>query len=235
MLQIKHLTISVDDKQIVKDFSLTLKKGEVIAISGPNGSGKSSLVQFLAGNPKFKKVSGEVKLAGRNLARMKPEKRLREGIFISFQKAIEIPGVSTAQVLRASLNAVRKYKKQQPIDIATFHKLVKPFFEIVDLDPKFLSRDFNCGFSGGESKKLEFIQYLLLVPKLAIFDEVDSGLDTKSTNKIIDYIKNKKPKDQSIIIVTHDPNLVKSIKPNRTIVIPAKAGIQDLDPASSAG
>ena len=177
MLSIKNLHASVEGKEILKGINLEIKAGEVHAIMGPNGSGKSTLSQVLAGNDAFEVTSGEVTLNGDNLLDLETEERAREGIFLAFQYPVEIPGVSNLQFLRTAVNAMRKHRGEEEMNAAEFMKLAKEVSKQVDLDPAFLKRGVNEGFSGGEKKRNEIMQALLLQPKLAILDETDSGLD----------------------------------------------------------
>ena len=180
MLSIKNLHACVEDKQILNGLNLEIKAGEIHAIMGPNGSGKSTLSQVLAGNEAFDVTKGEVTFNGDNLLDLATEERAREGIFLAFQYPVEIPGVSNLQFLRTSVNAMRKHHGIEDMNAAEFMKLAKEVSKQVDLDPAFLKRGVNEGFSGGEKKRNEIMQALLLKPKLAILDETDSGLDILS-------------------------------------------------------
>ena len=176
MLEIKNLHANVNGKEILKGIDLSVKAGEVHAIMGPNGSGKSTLSSVLVGNPAFEVTQGEVIFNGKNLLELEPEDRSREGIFLSFQYPVEIPGVSMVNFMRAALNEHRKYNGLEPVSATDFLKLMREKRAIVELDNKLASRSVNEGFSGGEKKRNEIFQMAMLEPKLAILDETDSGL-----------------------------------------------------------
>lgn len=214
LLEIKNLTFLVENKEIARDLNFNISKGNIHAIMGPNGSGKSSLALFLAGHPLYNETYGSVIFNGKNLLNQTPDKRAAAGLFISFQSPIMIPGVSVSVVLRTSLNAKLKSQKKSLIDIAGFHKLIRPIFQDLKLDPSMLSRDFNDGFSGGERKKIEMVFYCILEPDLAIFDEIDSGLDIDAVKIIAKIIKNNQNRDKSVLIITHYNRILKYLKPD---------------------
>lgn len=219
MLSIKNLHASVEGKEILKGINLEIKAGEVHAIMGPNGSGKSTLSQVLAGNEAFEVTSGEVTLNGENLLDLETEERAREGIFLAFQYPVEIPGVSNMQFLRTAVNAMRKHQGQDEMNAAEFMKLAKKVSQQVDLDPAFLKRGVNEGFSGGEKKRNEILQALLLQPKLAILDETDSGLDIDALKVVSDGVNALRAEDRAILMVTHYQRLLNHIVPDYVHVL----------------
>ncbi|OZB20698.1 MAG: Fe-S cluster assembly ATPase SufC [Marinobacter sp. 34-60-7] len=219
MLSIKNLHASVEDKEILKGINLEIKAGEVHAIMGPNGSGKSTLSQVLAGNDAFEVTEGEVTLNGENLLELETEERAREGIFLAFQYPVEIPGVSNLQFLRTAVNAMRKHRGEEEMNAAEFMKIAKDVSKQVDLDPAFLKRGVNEGFSGGEKKRNEIMQALLLQPKLAILDETDSGLDIDALKVVSDGVNALRSQDRAILMVTHYQRLLNHIVPDYVHVL----------------
>ncbi|HET8850151.1 MAG TPA: Fe-S cluster assembly ATPase SufC [Marinobacter sp.] len=219
MLSIKNLHASVEDKEILKGINLEIKAGEVHAIMGPNGSGKSTLSQVLAGNDAFEVTEGEVTLNGENLLELETEERAREGIFLAFQYPVEIPGVSNLQFLRTAVNAMRKHRGEEEMNAAEFMKIAKDVSRQVDLDPAFLKRGVNEGFSGGEKKRNEIMQALLLQPKLAILDETDSGLDIDALKVVSDGVNALRSQDRAILMVTHYQRLLNHIVPDYVHVL----------------
>ncbi len=219
MLSIKNLHASVEGKEILKGINLEIKAGEVHAIMGPNGSGKSTLSQVLAGNEAFEVTEGEVTLNGDNLLKLETEERAREGIFLAFQYPVEIPGVSNLQFLRTAVNAMRKHKGEPEMNAAEFMKLAREVSKQVDLDPAFLKRGVNEGFSGGEKKRNEIMQALLLQPKLAILDETDSGLDIDALKVVSDGVNALRSADRAILMVTHYQRLLNHIVPDHVHVL----------------
>jgi Fe-S cluster assembly ATP-binding protein len=219
MLSIKNLHASVGDKEILKGINLEIKAGEVHAIMGPNGSGKSTLSQVLAGNEAFEVTSGEVTLNGENLLDLETEERAREGIFLAFQYPVEIPGVSNLQFLRTAVNAMRQHRGEEEMNAAEFMKLAREVSKQVDLDPSFLKRGVNEGFSGGEKKRNEILQALLLQPKLAILDETDSGLDIDALKVVSDGVNALRSEDRAILMVTHYQRLLNHIVPDYVHVL----------------
>jgi Fe-S cluster assembly ATP-binding protein len=213
MLQIKNLQASIEDKQILKGLDLNIKPGEVHAIMGPNGSGKSTLANVLSGKKGYT-IRGEVSFDGLDLNDLSVEKRAQKGIFLAFQYPLEIPGVNTNNFLKTSLNAIRKAKGQKELDTLTFLKLIKEKASELGVDEKFLSRQLNVGFSGGEKKKNEILQMKLLEPKLSILDETDSGLDIDALRIVADGVNSYKNKDNAFLIITHYQRLLDYIKPD---------------------
>ena len=219
MLSIKDLHASVEGKEILKGINLEIKAGEVHAIMGPNGAGKSTLSQVLAGNEAFEVTSGEVTLNGENLLELETEERAREGTFLAFQYPVEIPGVSNLQFLRTAVNAMRTHRGEAEMNAAEFMKLAKEVSKQVDLDPAFLKRGVNEGFSGGEKKRNEILQALLLQPKLAILDETDSGLDIDALKVVSDGVNALRAEDRAIMMVTHYQRLLNHIVPDYVHVL----------------
>ncbi|RMJ04363.1 putative ATP-dependent transporter SufC [Marinobacter litoralis] len=219
MLSIKNLHASVEDKEILKGINLDVKPGEVHAIMGPNGSGKSTLSQVLAGNEAFEVTSGEVTLNGENLLDLAIEERAREGVFLAFQYPVEIPGVSNLQFLRTAVNAMRKHRGEEEMNAAEFMKQAKEVSKQVDLDPSFLKRGVNEDFSGGEKKRNEIMQALLLQPKLAILDETDSGLDIDALQVVSNGVNALRAEDRAILMVTHYQRLLNHIVPDYVHVL----------------
>ena len=200
MLEIKDLRASIEGKEILKGINLTVKPGEVHAIMGPNGSGKSTLSAVLTGNPAYTVTGGEVEFNGKDLLALSPEDRAHEGLFLSFQYPVEIPGVSMVNFMRAAINEKRKYYGKEPLSASDFLKLMREKRQVVQLDNKLASRAVNEGFSGGEKKRNEIFQMAMLEPKLSILDETDSGLDIDALRivaegvnthyqRLLDYIK----------------------------------------------
>ncbi|WP_152205195.1 Fe-S cluster assembly ATPase SufC [Marinobacter changyiensis] len=214
MLSIKNLHATVEGEEILKGINLEIKAGEIHAIMGPNGSGKSTLSQVLAGNETFTVTQGEVLLDGNNLLELVTEERARKGIFLAFQYPVEIPGVSNMQFLRTAVNAQRQHRGEPEMNAAEFMKLARETSKQVDLDPGFLKRGVNEGFSGGEKKRNEILQALLLQPRLAILDETDSGLDIDALKVVADGVNALKSKDRAVLMVTHYQRLLNHIVPD---------------------
>ena len=214
MLEIKNLHASINGKEILKGIDLTVKDGEVHAIMGPNGSGKSTLSSVLVGNPAFEVTEGEVTYNGKDLLTLTPEDRSREGIFLSFQYPVEIPGVSMVNFMRAAINAQRVYKGLPPVSASDFLKMMREKRAVVGLDNKLANRSVNEGFSGGEKKKNEIFQMAMLEPKLAILDETDSGLDIDALRVVAEGVNKLKTPETSAIVITHYQRLLDYIKPD---------------------
>ena len=214
MLVIKDLQASIEDKQILKGINLTVKPGEVHAIMGPNGSGKSTLSAVLTGNPVYTVTGGSVEFYGKDLLALSPEDRAHEGLFLSFQYPVEIPGVSMVNFMRTALNEKRKYFGQEPLSAADFLKIMREKRSIVQLDNKLASRAVNEGFSGGEKKRNEIFQMAMLEPKLSILDETDSGLDIDALRIVASGVNTLKSKDNATIVITHYQRLLDYIKPD---------------------
>ena len=214
MLEVKNLHASIGGKEILKGINLTIGDGEVHAIMGPNGSGKSTLSAVLVGNPLYEVTEGEVWYNGKNLLEMSPEDRAHEGLFLSFQYPVEIPGVSMTNFMRAAINEKRKYEGKEPMNAADFLKLMREKRAIVELDSKLANRSVNEGFSGGEKKRNEIFQMAMLEPKLSILDETDSGLDVDAMRIVAEGVNKLATPDTSCIVITHYDRLLEMIKPD---------------------
>jgi len=214
MLEIKDLRASIGDKEILKGINLTIGDGETHAIMGPNGSGKSTLSAVLTGNPLYTVTGGQAIFHGKNLLDMKPEDRANEGLFLSFQYPVEIPGVSMTNFMRAAVNAKRTYQGQEPLSTSDFMKLMREKRKIVDMDAKFVHRSVNEGFSGGEKKRNEIFQMAMLEPRLAILDETDSGLDVDAMRIVANGVNQMHTAETSIIVITHYERLLDMIRPD---------------------
>ncbi len=214
MLQIKNLHANIDGKEILKGINLTVNAGEVHAIMGPNGSGKSTLSAVLAGNERFEVTEGEVTYMGKDLLDMAPEERSRDGIFLSFQYPVEIPGVSMVNFMKTAVNEHRKHKGLNPIAASDFLKLMREKKELVGIDSQLTNRSVNEGFSGGEKKKNEIFQMAMLEPKLSILDETDSGLDIDALRVVANGVNKLKSKDNASIVITHYQRLLDYIVPD---------------------
>lgn len=214
MLEIKNLRASIEGKEILKGINLTVKPGEVHAIMGPNGSGKSTLSAVLTGNPAYTVTGGEVEFCGKDLLALSPEDRAHEGLFLSFQYPVEIPGVSMVNFMRAAINEKRKYYGEEPLSAADFLKLMREKRQVVQLDNKLASRAVNEGFSGGEKKRNEIFQMAMLEPKLSILDETDSGLDIDALRIVAEGVNTLKTANNATIVITHYQRLLDYIKPD---------------------
>ena len=213
MLVVKNLHARIGDKEILRGIDLTIRDGETHAIMGPNGSGKSTLSAVLVGNPLYEVTEGTIFFNGKNLLEMKPEDRAHEGLFLSFQYPVEIPGVSMTNFMRAAINEKRKYEGLEPLNAAEFLKLMREKRKIVELDNKLSSRSVNEGFSGGEKKRNEIFQMAMLEPKLAILDETDSGLDVDAMRIVAEGVNKLRTANNSRIVITHYDRLLEMIRP----------------------
>ena len=213
MLQVTNLHARIGEKEILRGINLTVKPGEVHAIMGPNGSGKSTLSAVLVGNPLYEVTEGEVTFNGKDLLAMKPEDRAREGLFLSFQYPVEIPGVSMTNFMRAAVNAKREYQGLAPLNASEFLKLMREKRKVVELDNRLAHRSVNEGFSGGEKKRNEIFQMAMLEPKLAILDETDSGLDVDAMRIVADGVNKMQTPETSTIVITHYERLLEMIRP----------------------
>ncbi len=214
LLQIKNLTASVADTEILKGISLTVNPGEVHAIMGPNGSGKSTLAQVLAGREEYEVTGGEILYKGEDLSELNPEERAREGIFLAFQYPVEIPGVSNTYFLKAALNAIRKHRGEEQIDAVDFLRLVREKMKLVQMDESLLRRPVNEGFSGGEKKRNEIFHMAVLEPTLGVLDETDSGLDVDALKVVAEGVNALRGKDRAFLVITHYQRLLNYIVPD---------------------
>jgi len=219
MLTIKNLYVSIDNKEILRGIDLEIKAGEVHAIMGPNGSGKSTLANVLAGREEYKITRGEVLFQGQNLLEFSPEKRAQMGIFLGFQYPVEISGVSNIYFLKAALNAIRKSKNLSEVDAIDFLNIVRDKLRLLEMDEDMIYRALNEGFSGGEKKRNEILQMLVLNPVFAILDETDSGLDIDALRVISAGINSLRDKNHSILLITHYQRLLNYIKPDKVHVL----------------
>jgi Fe-S cluster assembly ATP-binding protein len=214
LLQIKNLHAIVEGKEILKGIDLEVNKGEIHAIMGPNGSGKSTLASVLVGNPKFEVTRGSIIFNGKDILDMSPEDRAREGLFLSFQYPVEIPGVSMVNFMRAAVNEQRKYRGEEPISANDFLKLMREKRELLGMDSQLVSRSVNEGFSGGEKKRNEIFQMAMLNPLLSILDETDSGLDIDALRIVAAGVNKLHTPDNATIVITHYQRLLDYIKPD---------------------
>ncbi|NER48155.1 MAG: Fe-S cluster assembly ATPase SufC [Symploca sp. SIO1A3] len=221
ILSVRNLTAEVEGNQILNRLNLEVKAGEIHAIMGPNGSGKSTFSKVLAGHPAYDVTGGEVTFLGQDLLAMEPEERSLAGVFLAFQYPLEIPGVSNLDFLRVAYNARRKHQGLEEIDTFDFEDLVEEKLDIVKMNPSFLGRSLNEGFSGGEKKRNEILQMALLEPKLGILDETDSGLDIDALKIVSDGVNQLATSDNSIILITHYQRLLDYIQPDFVHVMAA--------------
>jgi Fe-S cluster assembly ATP-binding protein len=219
LLKIENLHARIGDREILAGIDLEIPSGEVHAIMGPNGSGKSTLAQVLAGREDYSVTAGQILLDGKNLLGMEPEQRARAGVFLGFQYPIEIPGVNNAYLLKAALNAQRQARGEQEMDAFEFMKLIKNKMELMQIPKDFLSRSVNQGFSGGEKKRNEVLQMLLLEPRLAVLDETDSGLDVDALKVVAAGVNSLRSPTRSMLLVTHYERLLELIVPDRVHVL----------------
>ena len=232
MLEVKDLRTSVGKREILKGIDLSVKPGEVHAIMGPNGSGKSTLASVLAGRDSYEISAGTVTYAGKDLLEMEPEDRAREGVFLAFQYPVEIPGVNNAYLLKAALNEVRKHRGENELDAIEFMAFVKEKMKVLEIDKTLLNRPVNEGFSGGEKKRNEIFQMVVLEPRLAIMDETDSGLDIDALKVVSRGVNALRSPDRSVVVVTHYQRLLNYIVPDFVHVLSdgriVKSGGKDL-------
>jgi len=219
MLSVRALRAGITGKEILRGIDLEVRAGEVHAVMGPNGSGKSTLANVLAGHPGYAVTGGEVRFEGRDLLAMPPEERARAGVFVAFQDPVEIPGVANAEFLRAAVNAIRVHRGLEELDAMDFLALLREKMKLVEMDPRFISRPLNEGFSGGEKKRNEVLQLALLEPKLAILDETDSGLDVDALKTVAEGINQIRRPDNAMIVVTHYQRLLTYVVPDRVHVM----------------
>jgi len=232
LLEARGLHATVNGIEILKGMNLTVKTGEVHAIMGPNGSGKSTFAKVLAGHPAYEVTAGEVLLEGKDLFELKPEERARAGVFLGFQYPIEIPGVANSQFLRLAYNTVQAQRGKDELDPLEFDDFVRERMKLLEMNPDFLDRSVNEGFSGGEKKRNEILQMALLEPKLAILDETDSGLDIDALRVVAGGVNQLANENNAIVLVTHYQRLLNYIVPDFVHVLAngriVKSGGKDL-------
>ena len=214
MLEIIDLHASINGKEILKGINLTVREGEVHALMGQNGAGKSTLSNVIVGHPSYTVTQGQILFNGKDLLALSPDERAHEGIFLSFQQPVEIPGVSMVNFMRAALNARRKYQGLDPMAAGDFLKLMREKRKIVELDNKLASRSVNEGFSGGEKKRNEIFQMAMLEPRLSILDETDSGLDVDALRVVAEGFNKLRTPETSAIVITHYQRLLDYLKPD---------------------
>ena len=214
LLEIKDLHVNVDDKEILKGLSLSMKKGEIHAVMGPNGAGKSTMSNVLAGKAGFAITKGDIKFDGKSIDDLSISERAAAGIFLSLQYPIEIPGVSNVQFLKTAVNSIKKQKGEEEIDAIAFMKKLRATMQILEIDQKYMSRGVNEGFSGGEKKRNEMLQLMMLEPKLAILDETDSGLDIDALQVVSHGANSMRSAERSFLIITHYQRLLDYIEPD---------------------
>ncbi|MFT5145836.1 MAG: Fe-S cluster assembly ATP-binding protein [Polaribacter sp.] len=214
MLKIENLQASIDNKSILKGLNLEVKAGEVHAIMGPNGAGKSTLANIIAGKDDYEVTSGTIELNGEDISELAPEERAHNGVFLSFQYPVEIPGVSVTNFIKTAINQTRKAKGLEDMPAKDMLKMIREKSELLEIDRKFLSRSLNEGFSGGEKKRNEIFQMAMLEPKLAILDETDSGLDIDALRIVANGVNKLKSEDNAVIVITHYQRLLEYIVPD---------------------
>ncbi len=219
MLEIRDLHASVGGVEILRGIDLHVRAGEVHAVMGPNGSGKSTLAYVLAGREDYVVTSGEILYRGKNVADLSPEERAREGLFIAFQYPVEIPGVSNSYFMKASLNAIRQHRGQEPLDAFDFLALVREKVELLHMDKELLNRSVNEGFSGGEKKRNEILQMAILEPDMAVLDETDSGLDIDALRIVANGVNALRSETRSVLAITHYQRLLEYLVPDVTHVL----------------
>jgi Fe-S cluster assembly ATP-binding protein len=214
LLEVRGLTAKIEERTILKGIDLSVRAGEVHAIMGPNGSGKSTFAKILAGHPAYVVTGGEVLFEGRNLLDLPPEERARAGVFLGFQYPIEVPGVTNSSFLRLAYNTVQGARGADELDPLEFDDFVREKMKLLQMDPAFLDRSVNAGFSGGEKKRNEILQMALLEPKLAVLDETDSGLDIDALRVVAGGVNKLHTQDTGLVLVTHYQRLLDYIEPD---------------------
>ena len=219
MFKIKNLHVSIDEKKILKDFNIDIKPGELHVIMGPNGSGKSTLTHAIAGKESYQVDSGDILLNGKSILDLDPEERVGEGVFVSFQYPTSLPGVNNVYFLKEAVNSIRKYKNQDEISSVDFMKKIKSKITEVDFDESFINRPVNEGFSGGEKKRNEILQLLMMEPSVAILDETDSGLDIDALKTVAQGINTYRNSKRSIILITHYQRILDYLDPDKIHIL----------------
>ncbi len=219
LLKIKNLHANIDGKEILHGLDLEINAGEIHAIMGPNGSGKSTLASVIAGKDEFEVTEGSVEFMGEDLLEMEPHERAVAGVFLAFQYPVEVPGVSNANFVKTAINQIRKHKNQEPMDAATFLKLMREKAKLVEIDDSFMKRSVNEGFSGGEKKRNEIFQMAMLEPKLGILDETDSGLDIDALQIVAEGVNKLRNENNSYLVITHYQRLLNYIVPDYVHVL----------------
>ena len=214
-LEIKDLKVKIEDKEILKGISLNVDKNEVVALMGPNGSGKSTLAYALMGHPRYEITNGKITLNGEDVTDASPDERAKKGLFLSFQYPQEISGVSVSNFLRTALNA----KRETPISVLDFHKLLQEKMALLKMDKSFAMRYLNEGFSGGEKKRAEILQMAVLQPKISILDETDSGLDIDALKTVAEGVNSLKGPETGILIITHYQRILNYITPDKVHIV----------------
>ena len=214
-LEIKDLKVKIEDKEILKGISLNVDKNEVVALMGPNGSGKSTLAYALMGHPRYEITNGKITLNGEDVTDASPDERAKKGLFLSFQYPQEISGASVSNFLRTALNA----KRETPISVLDFHKLLQEKMALLKMDKSFAMRYLNEGFSGGEKKRAEILQMAVLQPKIAILDETDSGLDIDALKTVAEGVNSLKGPETGILIITHYQRILNYITPDKVHIV----------------
>jgi len=220
LLETKNLYVEAEDgTEILRGLDLEIDFGEIHAIMGPNGSGKSTLAKIIAGHPEYEVTEGDILYEGESLLEEEPEERAQDGIFMAFQYPVEVPGVTSSTLLRESYNNIREARGEDPLDPLQFDDYVREQLEIVDMDPDFLDRSVNVGFSGGEKKRNEILQLAVLEPKLALLDETDSGLDIDALRTVADAINGLSGDENGFLLVTHYQRILDYVVPDRVHVM----------------
>ena len=219
MLEIEDLHVAIDGQKILQGLNLKVRAGEVHAIMGPNGSGKSTLAKVVAGHPDYEVTGGSITYKGEDITDKEVEERAREGVFMSFQYPVEIPGVSTANFLKAAVNSVREHRGETPLDAFDFLVEARKAMKLVKMDESLLQRSLNEGFSGGEKKRNEIFQMALLQPSLAVLDETDSGLDIDALRQVAAGVTALRSPDRAMVVITHYQRLLEHLEPDRIHVL----------------
>tara|TARA_Y100000589_G_scaffold308851_1_gene325775 strand:- start:333 stop:1082 length:750 start_codon:yes stop_codon:yes gene_type:complete len=219
MFKIKNLHVSIDNKKILKDFNINIKPGELHVIMGPNGSGKSTLTNTIAGKENYEVTSGDIIYNNKSLLPLNPEERVGEGVFVSFQYPTSLPGVNNVYFLKEAVNSIRKYNGQDEISSVEFMKKIKSKISDVDFNESFINRPVNDGFSGGEKKRNEILQLLMMEPNVAILDETDSGLDIDALKTVAQGINSYRNSKRSIILITHYQRILDYLDPDKIHIL----------------